>query len=70
MRSGVTTRPITLIAPTILMTLTTISVSKETHRRLKAIGQMGESYDDVVKRLLDLYEKMERLRLKKPDYVA
>ena len=36
----------------ILMTVTTIPISKEFHDWLKSKGKKGESYEDVIKRLL------------------
>jgi predicted CopG family antitoxin len=36
-----------------------ILVDPETHRRLKLIGKKGESFNDIVKRLLEAYEKSE-----------
>lgn len=37
--------------------ITTIKLSVETVERLKAAGRMGDSYEDVIKRLLDQHEK-------------
>lgn len=42
---------------------TTIRISKTTAKRLKALGRMGESYEDVISRLIDEHEKMEKARL-------
>ena len=34
---------------------TTIQIEEETRDRLKDIGKMGDSYDSVIRRLLDFY---------------
>lgn len=34
---------------------TTISVDEETRDRLKKLGEKGDSYDDIVKQLIDQY---------------
>ncbi len=36
----------------IVMTVTTISVSEKFHEWLKSKGKKGESYEDLIKRLL------------------
>jgi len=36
---------------------TTIRVSKETQSMLKDIGKKGETYDDVIRRLIEFYVK-------------
>lgn len=33
---------------------TTIQISKETREQLRELGKMGETYDDVIKRLVTL----------------
>ena len=38
---------------------TTIKVFKETRDALKTIGQMGDSYDDVIRRLMYIYQRAE-----------
>ena len=43
---------------------TTISVDEDTRDRLKSLGEKGDSYDDIVKQLIDQYvesryEKLE-----------
>lgn len=48
---------------------TTISVDEETRDRLKKLGEKGESYDDIVKQLIDQYienryQKLEQDREK------
>jgi len=35
--------------------ITTIELKKTTHGKLKSLGEMGESFDDVVNRLIDFY---------------
>lgn len=37
--------------------LATIRISKEARERLKALGRKGETYDDVIMRLIEFYEK-------------
>ncbi|MFB6209710.1 MAG: antitoxin VapB family protein [Candidatus Nanohaloarchaea archaeon] len=44
---------------------TTISVSEETRDRLKKMGEKGDSYDDIVKRLLDQYIESRYRKLEK-----
>jgi len=39
------------------MSQTTMKTKKETLRRLKGVGKMGDSYDKVVNRLLDEVSK-------------
>lgn len=34
---------------------TTISVDEDTRDQLKKLGEKGESYDDIVKQLIDKY---------------
>lgn len=46
---------------------TTIRVKKDTVQRLKAKGKFGESYEDIIKRLIDAWEK--RHRSKKPKII-
>ena len=41
------------------MTITTIPISKEFHDWLKSKGKKGESYEDVIKRLLNDEFKQE-----------
>jgi len=33
-----------------------IKVEEETHKRLKEIGSKGETFDEIIKRLLDRYK--------------
>lgn len=37
------------------MSRTTISLDPETRDRLKELGQKGETYDELVNRLIDVY---------------
>jgi len=37
--------------------LATIRISKEVRERLKALGRKGETYDDVIMRLIEFYER-------------
>lgn len=44
---------------------TTIPLSKETRDLLKRYGQKGETYDELIRRLLELAEQMEFARRQK-----
>jgi len=46
------------------MANTSIQVSQETKERLKALGIMGDTYDDIIVRLLD---KLGKKSLKKEE---
>jgi len=35
--------------------ITTITIRKETREKLKEIGKKGETYDEIIKRLIELY---------------
>jgi len=37
-----------------------IRIKLETKQRLMEIGEFGESFDDVIRKLLDFYEKHRR----------
>jgi len=37
-----------------------IKVRDETHKRLAKIGTFGDSYDDIIQRLLDYYEDKKK----------
>jgi predicted CopG family antitoxin len=39
---------------------TTIQLSKQTREKLKEIGKMGETYDDVIKRLIEKAKECEK----------
>jgi hypothetical protein len=39
-----------------------ITVLKETHGRLKLLGAKDESFDTIIQRLLDFYEKQTEAR--------
>ncbi|MHC1596975.1 MAG: DUF7557 family protein [Methermicoccaceae archaeon] len=39
---------------------TTIALSHETKERLNEIGRKGETYDDIVVRLLDFFEEARK----------
>jgi hypothetical protein len=45
------------VSPT--MSRTTISLDTETRDRLKALGRKGETYDELVNRLIDHYLRVE-----------
>ncbi len=38
---------------------TTIQLSKETRDQLRGLGKMGETYDDVIKRLIEKVKRCE-----------
>jgi hypothetical protein len=44
---------------------TTIPLSKETRDLLKKYGQKGETYDELIRRLLEMAEQMEFARAQK-----
>jgi hypothetical protein len=44
---------------------TTIPLSKKTRDLLKRFGQKGETYDDLIRRLLEIAEQMEFVRRQK-----
>lgn len=44
---------------------TTIPLSKETRDLLKKFGQKGETYDELLRRLLEMAEQMEFARRQK-----
>jgi predicted CopG family antitoxin len=37
--------------------ITTISVSKDTRDELKTYGNKGDSYDDIIEKLMDEYDE-------------
>jgi len=37
--------------------ITTIQVTKETRNKLKELGKKGETYDDIIRKLLKLAEE-------------
>ncbi|MDK2383998.1 MAG: hypothetical protein QI199_04200 [Candidatus Korarchaeota archaeon] len=39
--------------------LTTIQISKETREMLKSLGRKGETYDDIIRRLIELAKRVE-----------
>jgi predicted CopG family antitoxin len=34
----------------------TLKISEETHERLSKLGSIGDTFEDVIKQLLDFYE--------------
>ena len=52
------------------MVSVSIRLKKATRERLKAIGMMGETYDDVINKLLDCWKKetYDDLVNKMPDH--
>ncbi len=59
---------------------TTIQVKKDTREKLKKFGHKGESYDDIIKRLMEYCEELnmeefiearwKRLQEEKKDYIS
>jgi hypothetical protein len=45
--------------------LTTISVSRDTYLKLKALGQTADSFNDVLSRVLDLVGALDKSGAKK-----
>ena len=41
------------------MSITTIRLKKETVEKLKSLGKKGETYDDIVNRLVELWKKSQ-----------
>jgi len=37
--------------------MTTISIRKTTRERLKEVGKKGETYDEIINRLIDFWKK-------------
>jgi predicted CopG family antitoxin len=35
----------------------TLKISDETHKRLAKVGTFGDTFEDIIKKLLDYYEK-------------
>lgn len=42
-----------------------VNIDGDTYERLKKRGEFGESFDELINRLLDLLEKYEKQQLKK-----
>ena len=42
----------------------TIKIQAETHKRLTAHGQFNDSFDDIINRILDVYEKKKTTKKK------
>ena len=40
--------------------VTTIQITKETREMLKSLGRKGETYDEIIRRLIALAEKAEK----------
>ena len=40
--------------------ITTIQISKEVRNQLREFGNMGETYDDVIKHLIKIAKKCEK----------
>ena len=41
---------------------TTIRIAKETHKKLVAVGEYGDSMDDIINRLIETYKKSKPKR--------
>jgi len=52
--------PVIVMSKSEVVKLRTIRVSVEACERLKAMGKKGETYDDVLTRLLDRVERRKR----------
>lgn len=39
--------------------ITTIQIKKETREMLKEIGKKGETYDEIIRRLIDLWRNTQ-----------
>ena len=46
-----------MVMPKARREMTTIQVSKETREMLKELGRKGETYDDIIRRLIELARK-------------
>ena len=42
-----------------LSTLTTIQIQKETREELREFGKKGETYEEVIKKLMDIAKRVE-----------
>jgi len=40
--------------------ITTISIKKETREMLKEIGKKGETYDEIIRRLIELWKSQRQ----------
>lgn len=43
---------------------TMVRLKKETVEKLKELGKKGETYDDIIRKLLDFYEKKKIIKIK------
>lgn len=41
--------------------MTTIQISKETREMLKELGKKGETYDDIIRRLIEMARSREEV---------
>lgn len=39
--------------------ITTITIRKETREKLKELGKKGETYDDILNRLIQFYQRKD-----------
>jgi predicted CopG family antitoxin len=42
-----------------MVTPTTIQISKETREELRQLGKKGETYDELIKRLMEIAKRIE-----------
>jgi predicted CopG family antitoxin len=45
---------------TVMDNMTTISVTKDTYEKLRALGQMGNSFNDVIERLIEEHKEQKK----------
>ena len=43
------------------MKVTTIQIMKSTQEKLKSVGTMADTYDTLIRRLIEEHEKMKRI---------
>jgi len=50
------------LTTTILKNKTSVSIEKETMERLKQLGKKGDSYDEIINRLIDEHGHKEKTK--------
>ena len=48
----------------VMVTITTIQVKETTRDKLKDLGRKGETYDQIIEKLLQIYEKKGHHKIK------
>jgi hypothetical protein len=48
----------------VMVTITTIQVKETTREKLKDLGRKGETYDQIIEKLLQIYEKKGHHKIK------